>query len=746
LAFPLILAAAAATFYVTFSSPSIGWRDGPEFTVTSVYLDIGHPSGFPTYSILAKIFTWIPLGSIGFRVTLFTALMGAASLFLAALLLKLLHSRGTEPSALPWLLSPLFLYALDQAVFVSSTELEVYSLNTAFLLLLLYCASRWNSGDGVAWLYAGGFLYGVSCGNHAAMSLYLPVLLLLTFWGEPASETVTGPKRHLVRIGLLALFFLAGLSIYLYLIVRSMTDHLPIDFGRTNTLKRLWMHISDAKDAEFHFQGFIKFGDIVYLAPVQFRNLCSPLLFFLSVPFFLWGLRHLWKRFQILSVSLPVLILINAFFFYYWIDGASAFLPAITAWVLPVCLGLGELGRALRSRRILRPVTASVTAAVIAVSSVLMAIERMDESDAVSGFQSTELYFPDLALMPPESLAVHDNGWFPLASLQYAYSVRPDVSMVLLTGLFFPDLVAMPEPYRMPHAVFPVKPDGNFMSPFEEGFPDAFFSANVKAGRRIFFMYGQMSGPYMPYLLPDDRYMWLAELRQDYQAGIGAIENGLYDRFLERSEAYWERLASGADGPPARKVPTYMYYSVFTVLEYLYANERYLEVTKAIGSFLRIFGNPSSRTFIPYDVYLNFLALRADSFRKAGDDRAALAVLQELISFRPNYPANYLMLGYIHDNLGDGAQTLAAWNQGLKQDPLDYRLIVRYGMALAKYRSLSESHAFLSSKVPLLLKNGMYAEAALISHERDCLLIPPSQPDLNDRLPGPSNPGTEVGP
>ncbi|MDR1038079.1 MAG: hypothetical protein LBT40_16405 [Deltaproteobacteria bacterium] len=73
-----------------------------------------------------------------------------------------------------------------------------------------------------------------------------------------------------------------------------------------------------------------------------------------------------------------------------------------------------------------------------------------------------------------------------------------------------------------------------------------------------------------------------------------------------------------------------MYYNVFPPLEYLYASGRYLEVTRTAAAFLRIFGDQSSRTFIPYDVNLNFLALRADSFRKAGDDRAALAVLREL--------------------------------------------------------------------------------------------------------------------
>jgi hypothetical protein len=61
-------------------------------------------------------------------------------------------------------------------------------------------------------------------------------------------------------------------------------------------------------------------------------------------------------------------------------------------------------------------------------------------------------------------------------------------------------------------------------------------------------MYGQMVRPYMHYIAPDDHCMWLAELKQDYQAGINAVEGGLYDRFLRRSEANgktWPREATG---------------------------------------------------------------------------------------------------------------------------------------------------------------------------------------------------------
>ncbi|MDR3153639.1 MAG: DUF2723 domain-containing protein [Deltaproteobacteria bacterium] len=740
---PALLAAAAAFFYILFASPAIGWRDGPEFTVTSVFLDVGHPSGFPTYNLLAKIFTWIPLGSIGFRVTVFTALAGAAALFLFGSLLNLLHASPARAPAPLFLLASLPLFALDQAVFASSTELEVYSLNTAFLLLLLYCSARWHSGHGISWLYSGGFLYGVACGNHAALSLYLPVLLLLTYWGEPEPEKVGGPHRHLIRTGLLALFFLAGLSVYLLLLVRSMTDRLPVDFGRTDTLARFWSHVSDAKDSETHFKGLIKFEDLTYLAPIQFRNLCSP-LFFLSLPFFAWGLRYLWKTFQILAVALPVLILVNVFFFYYWIDGSSAFLPAITAWFLAVSLGLGEAGRLAQARQILRPAAAALCAAAVTLSAVLMARDRVAESDAESGFQSTELYFPDLAAMPPESIAVHDNGWFPMLALQYAYSARPDVTLVLLTGLLNPELMAVPEPGKMPLAYFPVREDGTYLSPREPAFFNRFFTGNLSSGKRVFFQYGSLVGMVMPYLEPGARYMFLGEMKMDHLAGLRALEDGLYDDFVARNEAYWGRLAGGADGPPARKAPTYMYYVIFTVAQYLFDNGRYRETADTLGRFLETFARPDGRTFLPYDVLLNCYALRADSLRMAGDHRQALDIILELARIRPYYASNFLMLGYVHEALGNGPESLAALKRGVELDPLDYRIVLRYGLALAKYSSLAEATGFLAQGSATLEENRQHEAAAVVTRLRDCLLLPPWDPGPD--IAPPAEPGAAYSP
>ena len=65
--------------YALTLRPSIGWNDSPEFVDVAYTLGIGHPSGFPTYTLLGKLATLIPLGGIAFRVNLLSALCAVAA-------------------------------------------------------------------------------------------------------------------------------------------------------------------------------------------------------------------------------------------------------------------------------------------------------------------------------------------------------------------------------------------------------------------------------------------------------------------------------------------------------------------------------------------------------------------------------------------------------------------------------------------------------------------------------------------
>ncbi|MDR2457242.1 MAG: DUF2723 domain-containing protein [Clostridiales Family XIII bacterium] len=726
-----ILALIITIFYIVCSSPLYGWRDSPEFAVTTTYLDVAHPSGYPTYSLLAKAATWLPLGSIGFRVTIFTAFAGGLSLFILALLLKRLHNLDNElPSALPWLFAPILILALDKAVFVSSTELEVYSLHTVFILILFYCATRWHEGSGIKWLYAGGFIYGLSSGNHGSMCLYLPVLLLLTFYGEPPKENDGNKLRHIKRLGLLVAFFLIGLSIYIYLIIRSNTGYLPVDFGHPRTLHEFWLHISDAKDSDYHFKPIINQEELFYLVKTQAHNLIYP-IFWISIPFFLWGLKFLWTKFQIMSVALIILILINICFFYYWIDGSAAFIPSIFAYFILVSLGLGEVGRKIRGKKSIQPIVSVALVAVTIFSVISLGKNRLSELDTISGYQYNEMVFPDVSKVPPDSIIINSATWFPMLALQYVYAVRPDVSLIFTSGLIQPLFFSYPTPKTHPFIIFPKEITGELISPFSENFRQLFLIVNYNSDKAIFVQYGDEAFTLMDYLEPNPQYMWMGKLNLDYAAGWFALKNGEYDNYLQRTQKYFDNIKSDPNIPFSQNISTVLFLINRPVMEYTYQNKLYEGTAETIKKFLELFDGKNERTTLSRDYLLNSMALYTNSLRQLKKFNQAESVAFDLIKNYPDFYLNYITLANIYDDQNKGEDTLNSLRYAVELNPYYNNSATLYFFSIAKYHSISEAITFIDSHMAFLEKEGLYRSKRIMEFHKACLLLSPSKPDFN---------------
>ena len=67
-------------FYLSTLTSSMGYQVTSEFVDTSFALGISHPAGFTAYNLIAKAITFLPLGSIAFRVNLFSALLACMTL------------------------------------------------------------------------------------------------------------------------------------------------------------------------------------------------------------------------------------------------------------------------------------------------------------------------------------------------------------------------------------------------------------------------------------------------------------------------------------------------------------------------------------------------------------------------------------------------------------------------------------------------------------------------------------------
>ena len=244
-----ILAAGTGWIYLVTLCPTQFYQDTPEFINTAFTLGISHPAGFPTYNLLAKALTFLPLGSIAFRVNLFSALAALAALLLAgaagAALLRCLYGKHLAEGPAGWSVwVPVGYLAFCPPFWTQSLQAEVYTLHVAFTAALLWFLLKWRLQDDVRFLYLAALVYGLSAGNHATVGFYLPAVLLLFFaWCR---------QRPWVHLGRCAVLFLLGFSIYAYLPVRSMTEP-SFDWGNPETVEGFLFQVTDRKDAHTHF-------------------------------------------------------------------------------------------------------------------------------------------------------------------------------------------------------------------------------------------------------------------------------------------------------------------------------------------------------------------------------------------------------------------------------------------------------------------------------------------------------------
>src|SRR5438093_4180433 len=68
--------------YLATLSPTIGGGDGGELVTVGYVLGVAHPPGFPLYTLLAKLATLLPVGTVAWRVNLLSAVCAAAAAML----------------------------------------------------------------------------------------------------------------------------------------------------------------------------------------------------------------------------------------------------------------------------------------------------------------------------------------------------------------------------------------------------------------------------------------------------------------------------------------------------------------------------------------------------------------------------------------------------------------------------------------------------------------------------------------
>jgi len=275
--------------YFTTMCRSVYWGDGIELTCVAVVLGVGHPTGYPLFSLLGKLFTQLPLGTIAFRMNLMSAVTASVLATLVAWtvwhLFPLVGLTGPEHYAgrrhspahvrihhpdrvlirAAFAAAAGWTVAFSQDLWYEAGLTEVYLLNAAIFAGAFALVVQAIAGQQSRYLLAAWLICAVGIGNHTmAAMLLVPPLVVLTVWFAVKAKGKAESRRHhspwigkallrqLLRIGGPALSLgIVGVAIYAYVPLRALKNP-PLNWGDPSSASRFLWSVRAGEFRRFH--------------------------------------------------------------------------------------------------------------------------------------------------------------------------------------------------------------------------------------------------------------------------------------------------------------------------------------------------------------------------------------------------------------------------------------------------------------------------------------------------------------
>lgn len=363
--------------------------------------------------LLGKLWTLVvPIGSVAFRMSLFSAACGAAT---AGLVHHLCRRASLHPVAAA---CAALAFAFAPSVWGEANVQRVYALNALFVAAASAAAFEWHRSRAPRWLTLAFLLCGLGASNHTFMGVYAIALGLFAVVHEPA---LLLRPRQIAACGI-ACF--VGLLPYAYLPLRSRMNP-ALDWGNPETWSSF---VAVVTRRDFWNRRWIEGpADLVPIAADYFRSLGAE-LYWIGALAAVLGLVAGWRRRQPVALLLLVMAANLAamashgsrsdlFLWHrYYIP---SYLMAAILLAIGVDVVLERLPRAARFAPLLVPAVA-----------LILGFRQFDRSR----YRIAEDYSRTLlATLPPGAplAASDDNILFVLIYLRMVEGVRPDVDLIL---------------------------------------------------------------------------------------------------------------------------------------------------------------------------------------------------------------------------------------------------------------------------------------------------------------------------
>ncbi len=216
-----------ALFLVTLRPDVGGTEDSPKFQFLGQVLGTAHTPGYPFYTIATYVFTRVPLGTLAYRVNLFSAVCGVFScvlIFLIARRMSVSRSLAAVAALAAATGFPVWSNAITAEVYTLAALMSAWTI----YLLIAWVQTRCRCGV----CMRACIVFAAGLGNHLTIVGLLPAALI---YGIAKDRSVLRPRV----LGICALIGAIGVAQYGFIALRTIQGA-PYLEARATTIRGVY--------------------------------------------------------------------------------------------------------------------------------------------------------------------------------------------------------------------------------------------------------------------------------------------------------------------------------------------------------------------------------------------------------------------------------------------------------------------------------------------------------------------------
>ncbi|MEW6096646.1 MAG: DUF2723 domain-containing protein [bacterium] len=264
----LVVFIIAFFIYLKTLTPTVGYHDSGDMTVSAFLLGIPHPPGYPFFCLFGKLFTCIPIGNIAYRLNMMSGLFGALAVMMVYFIVLKVVGCGRQEvvkyhflhpaSPIPATVAALML-AFSTTFWEQAVVAEKYTLNALFATLLIFILLKWKEAlsmehgarsteqktpssmlNAQRLLYLFSFTLGLSFTHHLQTIFLVPAGIYFVFITIGRNYKKILNTQFIIKNFIL---FTLPVALYLYLPIRAQAKPLA-NWGDPATFERFKEHIT----------------------------------------------------------------------------------------------------------------------------------------------------------------------------------------------------------------------------------------------------------------------------------------------------------------------------------------------------------------------------------------------------------------------------------------------------------------------------------------------------------------------